>query len=88
MSSSSCSFNTSLDSIFLPHIVREAFSHPGWCSAILEQMQALDDNGTWDLVFLPTGKKDIGCRWVFAVNFNPDGSVARLKARLVSKGYA
>ena len=47
-------------------------------------MQALDDNGTWDLV---PGKKAIGCRWVFVVKFNPDGSVARLKARLVAKGY-
>ena len=51
-------------------------------------MQSLDDNGTWDLVPLPTGKKAIGCRWVFAVKFNPYGSVARLKACLVAKGYA
>ena len=51
-------------------------------------MQALDDNGTWDLVPLPTGKKAISCRWVFGVKFNPNGSVARLKARLVAKGYA
>ena len=51
-------------------------------------MQALDDNGTWDLVPLPTRKKAIGCRWVFAVKFIPDGSVARLKACLVAKGYA
>ena len=51
-------------------------------------MQALDDNGTWDLVPLPTGKKAIGCRWVFAIKFNPDGSIARLKACLVAKGYA
>ena len=51
-------------------------------------MQALDDNGTWNLVPLPTGKKIIGCRWVFAVKFNLDESVARLKACLVAKGYA
>ena len=55
---------------------------------MLDEMQALDDNGTWDLVSLPTGKKAIGCCWVFAVKFNPDGSVSRLKARLVAKGYA
>ena len=51
-------------------------------------MQALDDNGTWDLVPLLNGKKAIGCRWVFAVKFNPDGSIARLKAHRVDKGYA
>ena len=49
---------------------------------------SLDDNGTWDLVPLPTGKKVIGCRSVFAVKFNLDGFVARLKTRLVAKGYA
>ena len=40
------------------------------------------------MVPLPTAKKTIGCRWVFAVKFNLDGSVARFKARLVAKGYA
>ena len=51
-------------------------------------MQTLDDNVTWGLVPLPTGKKAIGCLWVFAVKFNLDGSIATLKARLVAKGYA
>ena len=37
---------------------------------------------------LPIGKKAISCRWVFAVKFNLDRSVARLKACLVAKGYA
>ena len=88
MSSSSCSFIASLDSISLTNTVREALSHPGCGSAMVDEMQALDDNGTWDLVPLPTGKKAIGCRWVFVVKFNPDGSIARLKVRLVAKGYA
>ena len=34
---------------------------------------------------LPTGKKTIN---YLAVKFNPYGSVARLKAHLVAKGYA
>ena len=55
---------------------------------MVEEMQGLDDNGTWDLVPLPTGKKTIGCRCVFPVYFNPDGSISRLKAHLVAKSYA
>ena len=51
-------------------------------------MDALNDNGTSNLVQLLVGRKTIGCRWVFVVKFNPDGSVARLKACLVAKGYA
>ena len=88
LSSSSCSFIASLDSIYLPHTVCEALSHLGWRSAMVDEMQALDDNGTWDLVPLPIGKKAIGCRWVFAIKFNPYGFVDRLKTRLVAKGYA
>ena len=88
MSSHSYSFIASLDSISLLKTVHEALSHPGWRSAMVEEMQALDDNGTWNLVQLPTGKKAIGCCWVFTVKVNPDSLVARLKARLVAKGYA
>ena len=62
-------------------------SHPSWYSAMIEEMDALNENGTWNLVHLPTGKKTIGCRWVFAIKVNPDGSVAQLKARLVAKWY-
>ena len=81
-------FIASLDSISLPNTFQEAMSHPGWRSAMIEEMDALNGNGTWNLVHLPTGKKTIGCRWVFAIKVNPDGSVARLKVRLVAKGYA
>ena len=88
MSSQSYSFIAFLDSISLPNTFQEALSHPGWRSAMIEKMDALNENGTWNLVHLPTGKKSIGCCWVFAVKVNSDGSVARLKTRLVAKGYA
>ncbi|KAL3534503.1 hypothetical protein ACH5RR_002964 [Cinchona calisaya] len=51
-------------------------------------MIVLDNNGTWDLVHLLANKQAIGCKWVFVVKVNPDGSVARLKVRLVVKVYA
>lgn len=68
--------------------MKEALTNPGWHDAMLEEIHALDENHTWDLVDLPKGKKVVGCKWVFTVKVNPDGSVARLKARLVAKGYA
>lgn len=88
VSPSSRSFIASLDSVSIPKTVHEAISHPGWHHAMIEEMNALEDNGTWTLVDLPAGKRAIGCKWVFTVKVNPDGSVARLKARLVAKGYA
>ena len=32
-------------------------------------MVALKKNETWELVNLPSGKKPVGCKWVFAVKF-------------------
>ena len=46
LSSHSCSFIASLDSISLRKTVCEALPHPGWHSAMVKEMQASDDNGT------------------------------------------
>ena len=49
LSSSRCSFIASLDSISHPNTVREALSHSGWRSVMVEEMQALMTMvlGTW-----------------------------------------
>ncbi|OIT32260.1 hypothetical protein A4A49_57773, partial [Nicotiana attenuata] len=80
LSSTSRSMIVSLDSISVPKTVK-ALNHLGWSDAMLEEIHALEDNHTWDLVDLSKGKKPVGCKWVFTVRVNPDGSVARLKAR-------
>ena len=53
-----------------------------------EEMQALRKNETWDLVPTSPRKKAIGCRWIYKVKYNVDGSANHYKARLVPKGYA
>jgi len=51
------------------------------------EFQALFDNQTWDIVPLPPGKKPMACKWVYKVKLKSDGSVERLKAGLVIKGF-
>jgi len=54
---------------------------------MIDEMQALENNGTWELVPLLLGKKTIGCRWVYTIKVGPNSEVDRLKAQLVVKGY-
>ena len=53
-----------------------------------EELQALENTHTWDLVDLPHGKSAIGCKWVYKIKTKSDGFIERYKARLVAKGYA
>jgi hypothetical protein len=61
-----------------------------WKAATKEELDALDRNRTWDLVdkdsLLRSGKRLIGCKWVYKLKRNASGS-KRFKARLVIKGY-
>ena len=54
----------------------------------MEEFVSLIENGTFEPVRLPPGRKPIGCRWVFKLKHKADGSVDRYKARLVAKGYS
>ena len=58
-----------------PTSFEEAIGKREWDQAMDEEMAALDDSETWDLVHLPQGKKPIGCKWVYKIKHNIDGSV-------------
>jgi hypothetical protein len=70
-----------------PGSLEEAIHDPCWYAAMKEEMQAIVENGTWEMSDLPQGRKAIGLKWVFKVKRNEQGSVIRHKARLVVKGY-
>ena len=80
-------FVASLDSTQIPRNIHEALQHPEWTAAVTEEIQALVKNHTWELTTLPEGKKMVGCKWIFSIKYNADGSINRYKARLVAKGY-
>lgn len=69
-----------------PHSFKQAMKDPGWREAMQKEIKALEDNGTWSIETLPPGKRALGSRWVYKVKYNSDGSIERLKARLVVFG--
>ena len=70
-----------------PASFSQAIQDPLWRAAMDKEIQALEQNHTWDVTTLPLGKSPIGCKWVYKVKLNLEGSVERFKARLVAKGY-
>uniref|UniRef100_A0A2N9FT93 Integrase catalytic domain-containing protein n=1 Tax=Fagus sylvatica TaxID=28930 RepID=A0A2N9FT93_FAGSY len=64
-----------------------ASKYPKWCTAMDEEFSALQRQQTWTLVPPPHGTNIVGCKWVFKLKRNSDGSISRYKARLVAKGF-
>ena len=50
--------------------------------------ESLMKNQTWDLIVLPSGKKPIGCKWVYKVKYKEDGTLDKYKEWLVAKGFS
>ncbi|CAL2261909.1 unnamed protein product [Prunus armeniaca] len=80
-------FITHLSHSVEPRSFSEANSDPNWQQAMSSELQALESNHTWTLTPLPPGKHPIGCRWVYKIKHNSDGSIEQYKAQLVAKGY-
>ena len=55
-----------------------------WELTMQEEIKALHENNTWELVKLPQGKKAIPNKWVYKVK-TLEGKT-KYKARLVAKG--
>jgi hypothetical protein len=74
-----------------PTTLAEALARPDgaqWQTAMKEELDSIETNRVYELVELPPGRKAIGCKYVFKIKRNADGTVERYKARLVAKGFS
>ena len=70
-----------------PTSYHEAAKFPHCCSAMDDELRALEANSIWTIMSLPSGKHAVGCRWVYKIKRKADGTLECYKARLVAKGY-
>lgn len=59
-----------------------------WMDSIIEELQQIEKNKTWELVPRPEDKNIIGTKWVYRNKMNEEGKNVRNKARLACKGYS
>ncbi|CAI7734265.1 unnamed protein product [Closterium sp. NIES-53] len=73
-----------------PASMEEALAGPDrekWLVSRDAKYQSLLENGTWDLVVLPEGKKAVQCKWVLRIKTDDKGQVTIYKTRLVAEGF-
>lgn len=87
-SSDLCSFLSSFHSLFEPTSYKEVVLDPLQQQAINVKLSTLHKTNTWDLVNLPSSKRDVSCRWVYKIKTKANGSIEQYNAHLVTKGYA
>ena len=70
-----------------PPTYKIASKYPKRCEAMNAEFQALQRQHTWSLVPAPPYVNLVGCKWVYKLKLNSDGSISRYKAKLVAKGF-
>ena len=71
---------TDVTGIPIPKSIKEARLGPHakqWECAIKTENNALLSNKTWELVPLPSGRRALGCHWIFSVKRHANGEVER-----------
>ena len=58
-----------------------------WVESMEDEIKSLYENGTYELVELPKGKKALTNKWIFRLKQDQHTFAPRYKARLVVKGF-
>jgi hypothetical protein len=61
-------------------VFEEEKGRPKWEKAMAIEHESLRKNQTWDLTSLPLGENLIGCKWVYKVKYNANGTLDKYKA--------
>ncbi|KAI0995304.1 hypothetical protein K3495_g12878, partial [Podosphaera aphanis] len=84
--------STEIMGIPIPSSYQKAINDPvhgiAWKNAIIEELNSLMKNNTWEPVVPPSGSNIITSKWVFTIKVLSNGAIERFKARLVARGFS
>lgn len=69
-----------------PRSVRAALKDKEWTKAMTVEIDNMKETETFELVPPEEWQTPLGCRWVYKIKLNTDGTVLKFRARLVAKG--
>ena len=55
---------------------------------MVEEYQSIINNDIWDVVPRPKDKSVVSSKWIFKTKNLVDGSIEKLKARFVARGFS
>lgn len=70
-------FSIGITTDFEPRSYSEAIKYQSWKDAMTSEITVLQANNNWEITTLPPNQKAIGCRWIFGIKYNSNGSINR-----------
>ena len=77
---------TALTTASEPKNYKEAVVQKVFRDSMITEVEALEDQHTWDITDLPPDKTALGSQWVYKIKYNADGTILRYKSRVVVQG--
>ena len=71
-----------------PTSFEEASKKKEWMDAMIEEYQSILKNDVWEVLPRPKDKSVVSSKWIFKTKHSADGSIEKLKARFVARGFS
>ena len=68
-----------------PVCYSQAKKEKSWEKAMTAEIEAIERNGTRNLVELPSGRRAMGLKWVYKLKKDTEGKIIKYKAHLVQR---
>lgn len=59
----------------IPYTYKQASTSSEWLTAMKLELDALENNNTWELVPRLPNQHVVDCKWIFKIKHLPDGSI-------------